>query len=392
MTNDTRLYLGVWFQRTSLHLKEFKDFLSGKDNGNNLDTQKLSELRKSLNLKNISFIHKNDVNLLRAENDGIDISVSEDGVILIHSNLKNSLEKEAKKLESFYSKKLSPALSYLYSRGAPLPKDLSAIKEVYPLYLMGSGLEQKEIKDIFNFINDEAFLIEEKDGIKIYTGNEIMVVDIDEDHPTMENEDAQSLIRNIVLFREFEKQLSQYLNLHRDIWEGISKIRESESLTLENFPKIRSEILGYLKTLSFVRARLCQMKDILDSREKTLSDKDIKVLDDLDLENRFKILSSEQAYILNLWDMTTDYAKGTLDLLDSLLTENTQKEIGLLQVITFIGVATGFFGMNIAFPWNPEWSVLFRTSYIVLGIILLFAISTRFFLNFNINKKRVRLK
>lgn len=392
MTNNKRIYLGVWFQRTSLHLKEFRDFLSAKEGNNSLDQEKLKELRKSLNLEKVSFIHKDDINLLSAKNDGIDISVSEDGVILIHSGFENSLEQEAKKLENFYSNKLSPALSYLYSRGAPLPKDLSTIKEVYPLYLMGSNLGEKEIKNIFNFINDEAFLIEEKDGIKVYTGNEIMVVDINENHSILDNEDAQSLIRNMVLFREFEKQLSQYLNLHRDIWEDISKIRESESLTLENFPKVRAEILIHLKTLSFVRARLCQMKDILSSREKTLNDKDAKILDDLDLENRFKILSSEQAYILNLWDMTTDYAKGTLDLLDSLLTENTQKEIALLQVITFIGVATGFFGMNIAFPWNPEWSYLFRTSYIVLGIIFLFAIGTRFFLNFNVNKKRIKLK
>jgi len=392
-TNNKKIiYLGVWFQRTSLHLKEFRDFLSGQDGMIGLDKEKISELRKSLDLQDIEFVHDSNFNLLRAKNDGVDISISEDGVIIVHSEIDIDIERTAKKLETFFSKKLSPALSYLYSRGAPLPKDLSSVKELYPLYLIGSELEKSEIDEMFDFINDKPFLIEKKDGIEIQTSNEMVVINLEASHPMIEVDLAKKLISNIIIFREFEKQLSQYLNLHRTIWESISLVRESNTLTLEKFPSIRSEILGHLKTLSFVRARLCQMKDILASREEIISGEEAKLLDDLDMENRFKILSAEQSYILNLWDMTTDYARGTLDLLDSLLNENTQKEISVLQTITFIGVATGFFGMNIAFPWNPEWPLLFRTSYIVVGIIMLFAIFTQFGLKFNFRKKKIKIK
>ena len=47
MTNNKRLYLGVWFQRTSLHLKEFRDFLSAKEGNNSLDKEKLKVVEEA---------------------------------------------------------------------------------------------------------------------------------------------------------------------------------------------------------------------------------------------------------------------------------------------------------------------------------------------------------
>lgn len=389
--NKKIIYLGVWFQRNSLHLQEFRNFLNGQIGVSGLDKKEGDFFRNNLGLKEIKFLREDDYGLISARAKEMEVIMTEDGVTMLHLEIKEDFKKTINELEDFYSKKLSPTLTYLYSRGAPLPKDLSLIKEVYPLYLFGFNLDKKEIKEALSFVKDKPYLEEEKSGVEVYTGNEIVIVNL-KNKKFLDEKVIKNLVRNLVLFREFEKQLSQYLNLHRNIWESINLIRESKTITIKNVPQIRYKILDHLKTLSFVRARLCQMKDILVSREQTLKKEEIKLLDDLDLENRFKILYSEQSYIINLWDMTTEYAQGTIGLLDSLINENTQKELGFLQTISFMGVATGFFGMNIAFPWNSEWPLLFKASYLVIGIILLFAVLTQVFLRTSLNQKKVKIK
>ncbi len=205
----------------------------------------------------------------------------------------------------------------------------------------------------------------------------------------------EELVRNTVLFREFEKQLGQYLNLHRTIWDEIRLIRDAKGVTLTQFPKIRARVLEYLKTLSFVKARIAQMEDILVAREETLDETPAvkKILDDLDLMTRFQMFKADQAYLLNLWELTIEYAEGTITLLDSLLNENTQREIGILQVITFVGVLTGFFGMNIAFPWQrTDWSNAFRASIFVVCLIVVVSLLARYFLKRSVYGKKIMMK
>jgi len=39
-------------------------------------------------------------------------------------------------LAEYYEKKLSPAISYLFSLGAPIPKELANIETVYPYFIV----------------------------------------------------------------------------------------------------------------------------------------------------------------------------------------------------------------------------------------------------------------
>lgn len=89
--------------------------------------------------------------------------------------------------------------------------------------------------------------------------------------------------------------------------------------------------------------------------------------------DRFELLTASQKYVAHLWQMTIDYATSTIKLLDSLYTENTQKELSALRMITILGVITGFFGMNIAFPWEDRWSDIFSSSLMVLGVMAILA-------------------
>jgi len=172
------------------------------------------------------------------------------------------------------------------------------------------------------------------------------------------------------------------LYLHRELWEKISYIREKRTIRYRDFPRVREEMLDYLETMSFVKARLEQMKDILSEREISSNQYVMKILTDLSLD-RFAYLDAGQNYISHLWQMTTEYVHGTLSLLESLFNEHTQREITTLKYVTVVGVLTSFFGMNIAFPWEDRWSNVFRSSFEVVGLILLLAVSFYYFLKFS---------
>jgi Mg2+ and Co2+ transporter CorA len=67
--------------------------------------------------------------------------------------------------------------------------------------------------------------------------------------------------------------------------------------------------------------------------------------------------------------MTIDYVKDTLNFLESLFQENTQRELNTLKFITLIAAITSFFGMNIAFPWDERWHEIYVSSFTVVAII-----------------------
>ncbi len=82
----------------------------------------------------------------------------------------------SKELENFYSQKLGPAMNYLFSRGAPLPKDLTVVKEIYPLYLVGYKLSEDETQKAFKAVSDSPYSTYLKKGdIEIISGSELIV-------------------------------------------------------------------------------------------------------------------------------------------------------------------------------------------------------------------------
>jgi membrane protein YdbS with pleckstrin-like domain len=56
------------------------------------------------------------------------------------------------------------------------------------------------------------------------------------------------------------------------------------------------------------------------------------------------------------------------------VSENTQRELRLLQQVTIASMLVGFFGMNIAFPWEERWPNTFLSSFMVFGIIIIMMI------------------
>lgn len=131
------IYLGVWFQRTTLQLSEIYDFLKYQKSELALSKKKLVELWNGLQINlDIGTHYQIDglEYLTYTTINGIRVKIFEDGLITLNKSdlMDITMFQEIESVSKYYEEKLSPAISYLFSLGAPIPKELANIKTVYP--------------------------------------------------------------------------------------------------------------------------------------------------------------------------------------------------------------------------------------------------------------------
>ncbi|MGV8151700.1 MAG: hypothetical protein ACP5OG_01340 [Candidatus Nanoarchaeia archaeon] len=360
------IYLGIWFQRTSLHLREIYRFLKDKQSNKHLDDSVTFGYWKRMNIENVEYMEDEEIDYVKASSGKINIRVSEDGVIILETQPNIDLKESISVLENYYSEAFGPALSFLFSKGAPLPKKLSEIKEAYPINILCIGETNESCVSILEGLGEANYSQVRNKQLEIYNSNRVSIINVKQKSVLSY---IISSIDNLIFFREFERQLNNYLGVHRKLWEEVSDIRDSKTLLFKEFGSFRERLLEYAETLLFVKARLLQMQDILVARSRVFNfTKSAIIFKNLGI-NRFEMLKSSQKYILHLWQMTIEYTNSTLKLLDSLYQENTQRELTALRMITLVGVLTGFFGMNIIFPWQQNWETHFLYSAVVTIII-----------------------
>lgn len=385
------VYLGTWFPRTTLHLKELYRFLKNKSGIEGLKHDKIQTYWSALDLQSVSFHEDRNFDHLDIRCRDIDISITEDGAILFRY-ASADYHQAIKALGEFYAKSFGPALNYLFSRGAPIPKQLTNIEDVYPLILLTSTMVSlPKAKKFFQSINETCVSSVSSKNLTIYYGTKSNVINIKQPAQKINQHFLNDLLITIVFFREFENLLAGYIASHRIIWDEISQLRESNSLRYSDFPMVRYRMLDFLKTLSFGMARLEQMDDIITARQKILGDDIKQELTALSID-RFEHLQSDRKYVSHLWQMTIEYAQGTLNLLELLFEENTQRELSALKLITLIGALAGFFGMNIAFPWEERWPMIFGSSIWVVIIIGLVAVAFYYILKLFVYNRRFEIK
>src|SRR3989344_8120911 len=155
-----RLYLGTWFPRTSIHLKEVFNFLNEKGGIKDLDPKKLKKLHDTLGLTEHKLHEEFDADFLDASFPEGEFIITEDGILLIKTvNSIESHDHEFSKartfLLEFYTQKLGPAINYLFSLGAPIPRDLRDIKTVLPFISIISDATDENINEIYSSIQEK---------------------------------------------------------------------------------------------------------------------------------------------------------------------------------------------------------------------------------------------
>lgn len=334
---EPRITYGGWFPRTTIHLREIYSFLLDGTSKLSLDKSKLSQLRQELGLREVTRqAGKLEFVSALTEND-IEIRYYEDGLFtlaLYSSDLKASKET----LERYYESKFEPAISYIFSLGAPTPKILASIKALHPI--------------VISFAHGKSATLDEQDlGQHVYervsahditvdkTANFFLVSGKNTDDQTL-----RELVEMQIFFREFKDQLERYLNIHRTIWEEIERIKEQQYLRGDEIEAVRAHLDDYQKTVNLISNRINQMGAYVETRKSIA--KEVKIEDILValFQYKFDVLLNTLEYITEIWEMTSNYLSSAIQVINEARSQANTSSIDSLRSVTTLGVVSGILG------------------------------------------------
>ncbi|MBI4359392.1 MAG: hypothetical protein HY577_02325 [Candidatus Nealsonbacteria bacterium] len=333
-----RIYIGGWFQRTTLHLTEIWDFL--KHGRSNLDFPKedLDEARDSLSLDEVSRESGPLEYILVKTAKGISYRIYEDGLIILEKEFK-SLKDDFEAIRNYYDDKLSQALSLIFSKGAPVPKELASIKTILPYIVTVADATKGEIEKTFKDSAEDVYSVLTTKNIEVYRSpGMILINNLKDENLTRE------IIESQIFFREFKSQLHRYLAIHRILWEKIKTIKERGEIRGNDIDSLRNELAVYQKTINLIGARIDQMPAYVKTRQKIT---DLEKIDDYLqplFQFKFETLLDTHEYIKHLWEMTKNYLTSAIETFSELQAKSTKNTISSLQLITTIGVVAAILG------------------------------------------------
>lgn len=338
--NIKRVYVGGWFQRTRLHLGEIYDFLQNAESPLQLDKERLINLRNDLAITNVQLtVDKLECVLL--ESDNIKVRIYEDGLVVLTTDHSHDLEKDISRLTTYYENRLSPAFSYIFSLGAPVPKELANIKTVYPYFVVTSEATKERVDELLNEFKQKKYFTVNQSGFNIYRGDKFYLID----QHGVTDEEIQRFVEEQIFVREFRGQLHRYLNLHRTIWEKIATVIERGEMAGADIPAFKTKVDQYKKTIDFIGTRINQMDTYLSTRAKIAGDDErLKVFEAM-LGYKHETLSDSLAYIKDLWTLTNQYVESAVKIFTDLAAKSTDNSVKNLTIVTSMGVGATLIGL-----------------------------------------------
>jgi hypothetical protein len=363
MTKAESIYVGGWFQRTTLHLSEIYDFLESATSPLELDKEKLKALRAAMDITSVRMeVSRLDWIEVKSQ-AGIVIKIYEDGLVVLNKENSGTLEGDIKALTAYYEQKLSPSISYIFSLGAPVPKELANIKTIYPYFVVLKKAPQKDIKAIFEQFHEKEYFDVCKKEFEIYRGNMLYVINNLSERPA----NIERFIDEQIFIREFKAQLHRYLNLHRIIWERIAEVKEKGSIRGNEVGAFKAKVDSYAKTINLIEARIDQMGTYLHTRGSIIKgNRDLEKFLGV-LEFKHETLADTLEYIRGLWGMTKNYVQSASDLFGSIQAKSTDASVKNLAVITSMGVGATLISLFTQKP--PSFTMVGALYFLILAAI-----------------------
>ncbi|MEK7115680.1 MAG: hypothetical protein AAB862_01905 [Patescibacteria group bacterium] len=333
-----KIYIGGWFQRTTLHLTEIWDFLKHGKSNLDLPKAKLEELRKVLALVDVVRESGPLEYIVAKTSLNIGFRIYEDGLIILEKEFSN-LKEDFGEIKDYYDNKLSKSLSLIFSKGAPVPKELANIKTILPYIVTVTDASKEETEKIFRDSSENIYSIISTKNIEVYRSPGIIIINNLKDEKL-----TREIIESQIFFREFKSQLHRYLVIHRTLWEKIREIKERGQIKGTDIDTLRNELSVYQKTINLIGARIDQMPAYVKTRQKIT---DIEKIDGYLqplFQFKFETLLDTHEYIRHLWGMTKNYLSSAIELFTDLQGKSTKNTISSLQLITTIGVVAAILG------------------------------------------------
>ncbi|MFA5987086.1 MAG: hypothetical protein WC797_00315 [Candidatus Paceibacterota bacterium] len=333
-----KIYIGGWFQRTTLHLTEIWDFL--KHGKSNLDFPKdqLENFKNSLSIVEVTRESGPLEYIVVKTDKKIDYRIYEDGLIILEKSF-DVLKSDFEEIKDYYDNKLSKALSFIFSKGAPVPKELANIKTILPYIVTVTDATKEETDKVFKDFSEDVYSTLATKNVEVIRSPGIIIINNLKDENL-----TREIIESQIFFREFKSQLHRYLAIHRILWEKIRAIKERGAIKGSEVDALRNELSLYQKTINLIGARIDQMPAYVKTRQKiTNVDKIDDYLQPL-FQFKFETLLDTHEYIKHLWGMTKNYLTSAIEIFSDLQAKSTKNTISSLQLITTIGVVAGILG------------------------------------------------
>lgn len=327
---------GGWYQRTTLHLSEIYDLFAHGRSDLSLSPEKISSFHRQFEFVSVTRQAGNFEFVKAITRHGIEIRYYEDGLYILETKSPDVKSAQAH-LRQYFEECIHPAISYIFSLGAPTPKVLADIKTTHPTVIYTSSSKPLSILKTIEF--GEVYSQITSKSLSVYKTPSYIVIISPPNTPY-----PQELIEMQIFFREFKDHLQRYLNIHREIWEEISNIKEKGAIVGKDVESIRSRLDSYQKTISLIKSRINQMGTYIQTRS-TLAKK-------LDIENdllsifqyKFETLKDTHAYIQEIWKMTQEYVDTAIQVIVEVKNQSANNSINSLRLITTLSVLAGIFG------------------------------------------------
>lgn len=361
----SNIYVGGWFQRTMLQLSEIYDFLRGIEPEIKLDVKKLAVYRKNLELGSIEYGVSGEEYVRFTTGLGISVKIFEDGLITLNyaEATEETLLADLERVKDYYETRLSPALNYLFSLGAPVPKELAGIKNVYPYFIVLEKATRMDMQSMLARTEGQRYFEFENAKYEVARGDKYYFIN----NKTKSDDEIERYIEEQVFMREFKAQLHRYLNIHRIIWEEIDDVKEHKEVKGKDIVKFTTELEGYAKTINLIDGRIRQMSTYLPTREKIAkSDEDLAEF--LQISGyRYETLRDTLDYIKYLWDMTQNYVNAALKQFSGLKEDVTSKSVNSLTIVTAMSAGAAL--LDLFTESEPSFTVFGFVYFFVLALI-----------------------
>ncbi len=359
------IYIGGWFQRTMLQLSEIYDFLRGNGSHLDLDKTKLDEYRKNLNIGKIIYAVSGMEYVEYTTSLNITVKIFEDGLIVLRNDevSENTLFADMDKVKDYYENCLSKAINYLFSLGAPVPKELANIESVYPYFIVCDDVLKESIVSLLNQTERQKYFEFENSKYSVIRGDKYYFIN-DKKNSKAE---IERYIEEQIFIREFKGQLHRYLNIHRIVWEKIDKVKENANVKGSDIVKFTSKLEGYAKTINLIDGRIKQMNTYLPTREK-IAKQDKELSEFLEISGyRYETLRDTLEYIQDLWDVTKNYVSSAQKLFDGLKQDVTSKSVDSLTIVTSMSAGASIIALLT--ETAPEFTIFGVIYFFILAAL-----------------------
>jgi len=359
------VYIGGWFQRTMLHLTEIYDFLRSNKTQLKLDLDKMEEYRKALEIGMLNYGVQGMEYIEFTTALNIRVKIFEDGLIILNNKSvsEDTLFSDIEKVKDYYENKLSPAISYLFSLGSPVPKELANIETVFPYFVVCENATKDELNILLSKTEKQKYFEFENGKYNVVRGDKYYFIN----NKKQSAENIERYIEEQIFIREFKGQLHRYLNIHRIIWEKIDDVKENARVRGADIVKFTSKLEGYAKTINLIDGRIKQMNTYIPTREK-IAKSDSELVEFLEISGyRYETLRDTLQYIQYLWGMTQNYVSSAQKQFESIKSDVTSKSVNSLTIVTSMSAGAAILGLFQ--ESEPEFSIFGVIYFFVLALI-----------------------